>query len=162
MSENLWGIIISSLPGALIALGALLLSYLRHPKELNKTTSETAKLDQEAQKISGADTVETYAKAAEIIGKINITLTDRIDQLDNKVADLIKALEERERIIEELEVRLKERDELIVNFKNEIMVRDARIRELENVSVKNEKRIHDLELEVQSLRKSQDEDNLNR
>ena len=141
MNET-WMQIIATLILAIPGIGALILQFRRENADKEKIIKETEKNEVEAKKIANADTAETYAKAAEIVGTQNIRLYERIGTLEKKVEDLFKAV--------------CEKDLQISSLGDIVFQKDERILELGNIIASYEKRIKDLENEVELLRNKEE------
>jgi len=124
MSDSLLQIlltIIIALPG----IGALILQLRKNKPEIKKIESET-------DKVENADTAETYAKAAEIAGKKNIELYERIDKIEEKVEYLANACVLKDKEIARLEYINQEKDKRILDLEKVIKEYAIRIKNLEN------------------------------
>jgi predicted RNase H-like nuclease (RuvC/YqgF family) len=125
----------------LVALLTAAFTVFKSVKEARKTKAET-------EKISGADTTETYAKAANLTAEQNLKLYERLNGLDDKVQELFNTCLVKDREISELKDKV---DDLtkIINKK------DERIVELEKLSEQQESRILELENEIYTLKFNQ-------
>jgi uncharacterized protein (DUF3084 family) len=123
MSDNWLQILLTAIV-ALPGIGALILQLRKNKPEIKKIETETEKLD-------GADTTETFAKALDIAGKKNIELYDRIDKIEEKVEYLANACVLKDREIAKLEYINQEKDKRILDLEKIIKEYEVRIKNLE-------------------------------
>ena len=140
--SDFWLQIIITVIVSSLGIGALILALRKEKPDIKKTDKETDKIKTEAEKISGADTVETFAKAAEISSNQVIKLYSRMDDLDIKVKELVDTCLKKDCEIAQLENKIKERD--------------GRILMLEKIVEDSKQRIQELEREVEILRNKEE------
>lgn len=143
---------IFSLVASFLSLVGVIFIISKNWAETRKLRSEAEKTRAETNKTSGADTTETYAKAAGLTAEQNIALRNRMDILDGKVDQLYSACLIKDKEITDLKHFLEDRDRRILDLESVVEDRTGRVSELEKLVQSYEKRIQELEVEVRCLK----------
>lgn len=123
--------------------------------QVRKERATAQKMEEEAKKISGADTAKTYMEVANLAGEQYRDLLKRIEEMESRIAELESINSAKDGEIQSLKKDVAEKTNRIRILENLVANREGLIAELEDLVHGYERRIQELEMEVERLKKTE-------